>query len=413
MNRHWIVTFAAVAVVAFGAFADELPGAAAIAPGHPNLPNGYELVAHFVCGAGSENKVESNGNVVALTKGAQRAVADAENSVPGEAFDPERIEFSVTGLDPASEYALGFTWWDRDRSGRRQSVELALNEATARSVIVPPTVPLAFHGDEPTFARIQLPVNATSRLSIAFVKDSGPDAVVSELWLLRKTDAQKRKRVVIVTGDDWTGHYWRGTGPELAGILREDPRLEVWIVESPAIFASPFIDGFDAAVIHFKDYSERLPLGSEVWNGLDRYVAGGHGLVVAHFGCGSFQEWPGYVRVVGRIWDPKKRGHDPYGPFRVRIADPAHPITKAMNEFETSDELYTCLAGEPKIHVLYAATSCVDRQEYPMGFVVTEIPGRVFHSSLGHDVPSLRHPGARELYRRAAAWAAGLEPTAP
>ncbi len=415
MNRAFVHTLTALTLLVCHAAAEEFPGAAAIAPGHPNLPNGYELAAHLVCEPGHD-KVANNGTGIALTKGTLRPCAGNNSSIPGEAFDGDRIEFLISGLDAGNEYALGFTWWDHDRLGRRQSVEFGSGEPVAWSVVLPPSIPLAFHGDQPTYARIQLPVPASAakagRMSIAFAKFGGPDVVVNELWLLRKTELQTRKRVVIVTGDDWTGHYWRATGPELAGILREDPRMEVYIVESPAIFASPLIDRFDAAVIHFKDYVNRLPLGDAVWNGLDRFVAGGHGLVVAHFGCGAFQEWSGYVQVAGRVWDPQKRGHDPYGPFRVRVVDGSHPITAGMSAFDTSDELYTCLVGEPKIRVLYAATSSVDRQEYPMGFVVSESRGRVFHSSLGHDVAALRSAGARELYRRATAWAAGLPPVA-
>ncbi|MBM3290120.1 MAG: ThuA domain-containing protein [Candidatus Hydrogenedentes bacterium] len=406
------IPVAAFVFAACGAIAEQFPGAAPIAQGHPNLPNGYELAAHFVCGAGPNN-VEGNGAVITLTRGAQRALPSDAAPMTGEAYDADRVEFAISGLDPAVEYAIGFAWWDRDRAGRKQSVEFGAGAPAAWNVVLPPTVPLAFHGDQPTFARIQLPVPPkTDRLSVAFAKSSGPGVVVNELWVLRKTGTQPRKRVVIVTGDDWTGHSWRATGPELAGILREDPRLEVWIVESPAIFASPLLDRFDAAVIHFKDYAERLPLGGDVWDGLDRYAATGHGLVIAHFGCGAFQEWPGYVNVAGRVWDPKKRGHDPYGPFRVRVTDGAHPVSQGMADFDTGDELYTCLFGDPKIRVLYTATSRVDKQDYPMGFVVEETGGRIFHSSLGHDAASLRHPGTRDLYRRAAAWAAGLAPGA-
>src|SRR5690606_5932850 len=127
---------------------------------------------------------------------------------------------------------------------------------------------------------------------------------VNEVWLLSRDPNDARKRVLIVTGDDWTGHLWRETGPEIAEILREDTRLEVSITESPYILASPLLDHYDAVVLHFKNYNDRLPLGEAVWSGLDRYVQSGHGLVLVHFGCGAFQEWEGYVRLCGRVWDP-------------------------------------------------------------------------------------------------------------
>ncbi|MCL4219260.1 MAG: ThuA domain-containing protein, partial [Candidatus Hydrogenedentes bacterium] len=311
-----------------------------------------------------------------------------------------------------NEYVFGFTWWDRDLSGRRQAVRLGTGEPVQWMDVLPPAFPLAFHADEPTYARIQLPVpveaKASSQMRLAFDRRSGPDVAVNEVWILRRTEGPPRKRVVIVTGDDWTGHHWRATGPELAGIIRTDPRLEVSVVESPAVFTSPLINLYDAAVIHFKDYANRLPLDDAVWKGLDSFVAGGRGLVIAHFGCGAFQEWGGYVELAGRIWDPAKRGHDPYGPFHVQIADDSHAISRGMMPFDATDELYTCLVGAPEIQTLFSATSCVDQQVYPMGFVVSGSRGRVFHSSLGHDVAALRGTGTIELYRRATAWAAGL-----
>lgn len=413
MKRAIIRAVAAFVLIGSQPMAEDFPAAGAITPGHPNLPNGYELTAHFVCGAGLD-RVEDKGIVIALTRGVQRPCAGDTEFLPGEAFDRERVEFQISGLEPDNEYVIGFTWWDCDQAGRRQSVEYGVGSPVVWRVALPAAVPLAFHGDQPTFARIQLPVPASAatdgHMSVAFVNDSGPDTVLNEVWLMRRSQATSKKRVVIVTGDDWTGHHWRATGPELAGILREDPRLEVLIVESPAVFASPWMDHFDAAVIHFKDYANRLPIAGNVWKGLERYVAVGHGLVIVHFGCGAFQEWRGYARVAGRIWDPQKRGHDPYGRFRVRVVDASHPISSGMSAFETDDELYTCLVGDLPIRVLWAATSVIDGLEHPMGFVVPEGPGRVFHSPLGHDVNALRSPGTRELYRRAGAWAAGLEP---
>ncbi len=113
--------------------------------------------------------------------------------------------------------------------------------------------------------------------------------------------------------------------------------------------------------------------------------------------------------VAGRVWDPGLRGHDPYGKFTVRVTDDDHPITRGFDDFTVEDELYTCLAGDAPIRVLCEATSKVDEKDYPMGFVVENTGGRVFHCLLGHDVNALQSEGGRELYRRAMAWAARLE----
>lgn len=389
-----------------------LPGAAPVSPGHPNFPNGYELDAYLDCGA-IEEVIGASGARITQTRGKSRSSTGPTGPLADVAYDEERVEFLISNLDVAADYVLGFTWWDADGLDRRESLRFGVGDPVAWTTVMPSTKPLAFHGDEPTWARVLLPLRGSriqaGAVRVAFVNDAGPDAVVSELWLLKRKETGAQKRVLIVTGDDWSGHHWRETGPELAQILREDPRLEVSITEAPAILGSPLLDQYDAVIIHFKNYSQRLPLGNEVWTEFERYVNAGHGVVIVHFGCGAFEDWDGFVTIAGRVWNPEKRAHDPYGPFQVRVVDPGHPITAGMTTFDVQDELYTCLDGAPPIRVLCCATSRVDQQDCPMGFVVPG-GGGIFHCTLGHDVAALRSPGTRDLYRRAAAWAAGLVP---
>ncbi|MGA2069098.1 MAG: ThuA domain-containing protein [Thermoguttaceae bacterium] len=217
------------------------------------------------------------------------------------------------------------------------------------------------------------------------------------------------KRVVIVTGEDGSYHNWRETAPVLKALLAKDPRLEVTLVEDPKFLAGPGLKKYDVAVLHFKNFDPKSP-GPAAQRNLDEFVRGGGGLVLVHFACGAFQEWPEFVQLAGRVWNPKLRPHDPYGKFRVEIADQEHPITRGMTPFDTSDELYTCLEGGVPIHVLATAVSKVDRKTYPMAFVLEPGKGRTFHCVLGHDVRAFAAAGVGDLYRRGTAWAARLEP---
>ncbi len=376
---------------------------------HPNLPRGHTMAAYRDCGAATDTDI-----AIARTKGESWAFPDHKGPLGTVDFDAERVEFEITGLQAGRDYVLGFTWWDADAQGRIQSVRVAPGKDGAWTTALPATQPLAFNAGEGTWARVLLPLpaamTAAECMRVAFVCEAGPNAVVSEVWLLERGEAPPRKRVLIVTGDDYPGHLWRDTGPELAAILRKDPRLEVSITECPGIYASPWLNHYDATVLHFKDYAERMPLSSPVWYGLGRFVTAGKGLVIAHFGCGAFQEWPGFVNIAGRVWNPAMRAHDPYGPFEVRPTDRVHPVTRGMEAFKTEDELYTCLDGETPIRVLCESTSKVDGKDYPMAFTVDGTEGSVLHCPLGHDVHAFEAPGTRGLYCRAAAWAAGLEP---
>lgn len=236
-------------------------------------------------------------------------------------------------------------------------------------------------------------------------------AVLFVLGLCTWAGAEERetRKVVIVTGIDYPGHKWQETTPVLADHLRQDPRLKVDVVETPDFLASDKLGDYDVIVLHFMNWETPDP-GEKARQNLVDFTRRGGGLVAVHFACGAFQGWPEFEKLIGRVWDPDLRGHDPHGSFEVRMTDVDHPITRGMEPFETVDELYTCLAGEVPITVLAESTSKVDGRNYPMAFVLQYGKGRVFHSPLGHDIQAFG-PAVGELFRRGTAWTAGLSPT--
>jgi len=234
--------------------------------------------------------------------------------------------------------------------------------------------------------------------------ETGPSPVVS-----------RKARILLVTGIDYPGHLWRQTAPVLAEALGKDARLEVFTVEDPQVLDSSAIFSYDLILLHFQNWQRPGPdkLARE---NLRRFVENGKGVALVHFACGAwYDEWPEFGSLAGRVWfgpdpGPGKRQHDPYGPFRVELLKGDHPITRGMADFDTQDELYTCLVGDYPIEVIAQAKSKFDGKEYPMAFISRFGTGRTFHCVLGHDVKALRVPAVQELYRRGCAWAAGLEP---
>jgi type 1 glutamine amidotransferase len=367
-------------------------------------PNGYEEIAYLNCGTLGEARGGA-GVIIRRTAGLTYQFGGGDS--PHHSVDTgKEVRYEISGLDANSHYAVGFTTWDADLKMRRQAF------AADDVALLPDFSPISYHADKPGCTRIHLPlpraITADGKTVLTMACLSGPNAVISELWLLRRA-ATTTKRVLILTGDDHPAHLWRGTGPEFARILRADPRLEVTISESPALLGSPILSSYDAVFLHFKNYSNRVPTSAAMWKNLETYVNDGGGLVIGHFGCGALQEWNGFVKVAGRIWDPEKRGHDPFGEFLVRILQTGHPVTRSLRDFTTTDELYTCLTGDTGIEVLANATSKVDKSIQPMAFVLTPGKGRVFNSPLGHNLKALEAQGVRDLYLKGTLWAAGLE----
>ncbi len=225
----------------------------------------------------------------------------------------------------------------------------------------------------------------------------------------------QKARILLVTGIDYPGHLWRQTAPVLADALRQDPRLEVVTVEDPQFLDSPALGKYDLVLLHFQNWEKPGP-DERARENLRRFVTVGKGVALVHFACGAwYGEWPEFEQVAGRVWfgpNPAsgKRQHDPFGPFRVEIVKPEHPIVQGLADFDTQDELYTCLTGEHPIEVVAQAKSKVDGKSYPMAFVSRYGQGRTFHCVLGHDAKALSGPAVGDLYRRGCAWAAGLAP---
>ncbi len=240
-------------------------------------------------------------------------------------------------------------------------------------------------------------------------------------WLLAAPEAtpaptKDKARILLVTGVDYPGHHWRETAPVLAAALQQDPRLEVFTVEDPAFLDSPAINKYDLVLLHFQNWQQAGP-GERARENLRRFVEGGKGVALVHFACGAWHgEWPDFARIAGRVWagpGPDVRQHDPYGTFRVELVNPDQSILRGMKDFDTPDELYTCLTGDHPIEVVAQAKSKVDGKYYPMAFLSHDGKGRTFHCVLGHDAKALSVPGVQELHRRGCAWAAGLPPVAP
>lgn len=227
------------------------------------------------------------------------------------------------------------------------------------------------------------------------------------------TDVQqsKQKEIVIVTGMDHPAHNWKKTAPYLKKILEDRKYVTVEIKRSPEFLGSSSLQAYDSVVMHWMNWKQDGP-GPEAQGNLDRFVRSGGGMVVVHFACGAFHgSWEeGYEKLAGRIWDPEKPSHDPYGTFQVTVKNNSHPITRGLSSFQTTDELYTCLSGEPSINVLATARSSVTDEPEPMAFTLSPGDGRVFHTALGHDVKSMKSDGFQTLIRRATTWVSGRSP---
>jgi len=417
-------------------------------------PKGSKLVQYLDCGV-ERTAGKANGLQIKSLNGANYTWAGSGSEPAGTVvFDAVDVNFDLTGLDATKHHAVGFSWWDYDQSTRAGSVFASDGKDNHALLLKATKMPSFTAGKGAAEIVVTLSKTLTSRghVRLSFGNEATPNIVVGEVWLLESDKAivapaaagggpvpakskkpksakpqaaagaglpmkivapkdESKTNVLIVTGVDYPGHKWKLTTPVLKGLLAKDTRLEVQVLADPHQLASPILHKYDVVVMHFKDYEKPTAWTAEQPNFM-KFVADGGGVVLVHFACGAWQGWDEFVKISGRVWNPKLRGHDRRGPFTVEILKPDHPITKGMKDFDTHDELYTCLDGKTPIEIIAHARSKVDKKYHPMGFVLQYGKGRVFLSPLGHDVQAFDAPSVGELFRRGTAWAAGLTPVA-
>ncbi len=221
-------------------------------------------------------------------------------------------------------------------------------------------------------------------------------------------EAPARIRVLLITGDDVSpAHDWLSCAAATRDVLLESRDFEVSVIGSPtALELEANLANID--VIYLSMFNARTPtISDRAKENLLQFVRGGKGLVVSHLASASFPEWDEFKRLCGRAWVMGVSGHGPRSVFKALIADPDHPITRGLSDFQQDDELYAKLQGDVPIRVLVTAASEWSGATEPVAFVLPYGQGRVFHHTFGHDAKAITNPTVKTLIVRGTAWAAG------
>jgi len=147
------------------------------------------------------------------------------------------------------------------------------------------------------------------------------------------------------------------------------------------------------------------PSGSrrpEVERALERFLAGGGGILAVHVGVCSLLDLPGWPDVSGAGWIPGRTMHPPLGSCWIDVREDAHPVSARLSSFEVVDERYSYLDLRPGSHVF--ASHRHEGLEHPLAWAREIGPGRVVADALGHGPESYDSRGHRALIRSATEW---------
>lgn len=208
--------------------------------------------------------------------------------------------------------------------------------------------------------------------------------------------------------DPW--HDLRTTSAAIAAVLQEagfETELRDDVVDALAEHA-----GRSLVVVACSGAPEAPEIergdSARVAAALARHVEAGAPVLAVHSGAMAFPAVPAWHELLGARWVHGRSWHPDLDRCTVTVADVDHPVTTGLGDFDLEDERYSGLDVAPDRLAL--VTHEHEGRTHPLVLVGTTGRSRVVYDALGHDGRSYASAERRELLRREARWAAGLDP---
>ncbi len=172
------------------------------------------------------------------------------------------------------------------------------------------------------------------------------------------------------------------------------------------VFEAANLAKYDAVVLN---NTTNLKLSEPQQQALLAFVRSGKGFIGIHAASDNFYQWPEGAKMVGGLFNGHPWGGG--GTWAFKLDEPAHPLVKAFGGkgFKLKDEIY-------EIKEPYSRANCRvlisldlsdpatgskkgkrDDKDFAVAWIRSEGAGRVFYSSLGHDMNVFQEPAVLQF----------------
>ena len=214
-------------------------------------------------------------------------------------------------------------------------------------------------------------------------------------------------RVLVVTG----GHDFERE--PFFKLFKDNPDISYQAAEHPnahALLTAEAAKQWDVLVL----YDMHQQITQEAKADFVARLKEGKGLVVLHHAIADYQAWPEYTAIIGAhyylaatniagVAKPRsayKHGMD----FTIHIADPRHPVTRGVKDYETHDETYKWFDVSEQCHPLL--TTDEPESNKVIAWAKTYKGARVVYIQSGHDHFAYENPNYQQIVRQAIRWTA-------